>query len=343
MIPAFLIPFSYKLVQSIAENTYAKGRIVETRQLGNSDLHITRLGLGAWAMGGADWEYSWGEQDDKNSIDAIHRAIDLGMNWIDTAPVYGLGHSEEIVGRAVKSMAQKPYIFTKCSLRWDDKGTVSHTLKADSLRREVEESLRRLQVDVIDLYQIHWPDPDPEIEEGWATLADLQQAGKLRYIGVSNFSPSQMERAMKIAPVTSNQPPYSAIKTAVEAEVLPFCQQHNIGVIVYSPMQAGMLTGKMTRERIAQMPDDDWRKRNVEYQEPRLSRNLALAEAMGQVAAKHGVSAPSVPLAWVLRHPAVTGAIVGARRPDQVDELMGGASLVLDEEDMALLEGLVRA
>jgi aryl-alcohol dehydrogenase-like predicted oxidoreductase len=311
---------------------------MEKRQLGNSDLNITRVGVGAWAMGGGGWEYTWGSQEDDESIAAIHRALDMGVNWIDTAAVYGLGHSEEVVARALKGMANKPYVFTKCSLVWDEKGNITSNLKADSVRREVEASLRRLQVDVIDLYQIHWPDPDEEIEEGWSTLVELQKEGKLRHIAVSNFSASQLQRAMNIAPITSNQPPYSAIKRAVEAEVLPFCLKNNIGVIVYSPMQAGLLTGKMTRERIENMPADDWRKRDEEYQEPRLSKNLRLADAMADIAKRHGVPTPNVSIAWVLNNPAVTAAIVGVRHPNQVDDVIGGGSLKLTDEDIRQIE-----
>ncbi|MDX2076027.1 MAG: aldo/keto reductase [bacterium] len=311
---------------------------MEKRQLGNSDLHITRVGVGAWAMGGGGWEYAWGSQEDDESIAAIHRALDMGVNWIDTAAVYGLGHSEEVVARALKGMANKPYVFTKCSLVWDEKGNITSNLKADSVRGEVEASLRRLQVDVIDLYQIHWPDPDDEIEEGWSTLVALQKEGKLRHIAVSNFSASQLQRAMNIAPITSNQPPYSAIKRAVETEVLPFCLKNNIGVIVYSPMQAGLLTGKMTRERIENMPADDWRKRDEEFQEPRLSKNLRLAEAMADIAKRHGVPTPNVSIAWVLHNPAVTGAIVGVRHPNQVDDVIGGGSLKLTDEDIRQIE-----
>lgn len=307
---------------------------MEKRQLGNSDLHITTIGIGAWAMGGGDWLYAWGDQQDAESIAAIHRALDMGVNWIDTAAIYGLGHSEEVVGRALKGMAQKPYIFTKCTRVWDEKGNISGSLKADSIRQEVEASLRRLQVDVIDLYQIHWPNPEEDLEEGWSTLAALQKEGKVRHIGVSNFSPSQMERILPIAPITSNQPPYSAIKRDVEADVLPFCLENNIGVIVYSPMQAGLLTGKMTRERIMNLPDNDWRKRNDEFNEPRLTQNLKLAETMERIAARHQVPTPAVSIAWTLAHPAVTGAIVGMRRADQVDGVIPGGSLKLTDEDM---------
>ena len=311
---------------------------MKTRQLGNSDLHITPVGVGAWAMGGAGWEYAWSNQDDNDSVAAIHRALDLGVNWIDTAAVYGLGHSEEVVARAVKGMANKPYIFTKCSLVWDESRTIYSSLKADSVRREVEDSLRRLNVEQIDLYQVHWPDPDDEIEEGWSTLVELQKAGKLRNIAVSNFSAEQMRRAMAIAPITSNQPPYSAVKRGVEESVLPFCLQNNIGVIVYSPMQAGLLTGKMTRERIDALPADDWRKTDDQFQEPLLTRNLRVADAMVQIAKRHHVPVPTVSIAWVLKHPAVTGAIVGVRNPNQADEVMGGATLQLTDEDIRQIE-----
>lgn len=315
---------------------------MEKRRLGNSDLLITPIGYGAWAIGGGGWEYAWGPQDDSESIQAIHRALDLGINWIDTAAVYGLGHSEEVVAKALKGMAQKPLIFTKCELLWDERGNVYGSLKRDSIFKEIEDSLRRLQVDVIDLYQIHWPDPEEDIEEGWRALADLQQQGKVRWIGVSNFDAQQMQRIQAIAPITSLQPPYSAVKRGVENEILPYCQQHNIGVIAYSPMQSGLLTGKMTRERIARMPKDDWRKTDEEFQEPRLSRNLKLADVMGEVARRHGRTTAEVAVAWVLRHPAVTGAIVGARRPEQVDGFIHAADFTLTEGDLAQIDAFLR-
>lgn len=305
---------------------------MDTKKLGNSDLQITPIGLGAWAIGGA-WDFGWGSQDDSQSIATIQRAIDAGINWIDTAAIYGLGHSEDVVGRAVKGMQNKPYIFTKCSLVWDADKNISGNLKAASLRREVEDSLRRLQVDTIDLYQIHWPNPDEDIEEGWQTLADLKQEGKLRWIGVSNFDVSQMERAAKIAPVTSLQPPYSAIKRNVESEILPYCLDKNIGVIVYSPMQAGMLTGKMSRERLATMPKDDWRiAHSDDFKEPALTRNLAIQDFFVQIAAENNVPTPAVAIAWVLHNPAVTGAIVGARRPDQLDDISAAFNYQMDDD-----------
>lgn len=311
---------------------------MQTRQLGNSDMMITPIGLGAWAIGGGGWEYGWGPQDDLDSIKTIRYAIDAGMNWIDTAAVYGLGHSEEIVAKAVAEMTEKPYIFTKCSLVWDETGKIRGNLKADSIRKEVEDSLRRLNIEQIDLYQIHWPNPDPDIEEGWQTLADLQKEGKLRYIAVSNFNVSQMQRCQPIAPITSLQPPYSMIERTIEDEILPFCGAHHIGVIVYSPMQSGLLTGKMTRERIANLPDDDWRKRDDEFTEPRLSRNLELVEKLKTIAEKHNTTVPAVAVAWTLHRPEVTAAIVGARRPDQIDGFLDAPTIQLDTDDLAVID-----
>ncbi|GAB4522636.1 MAG: aldo/keto reductase [Anaerolineae bacterium] len=316
---------------------------MQTRQLGNTDMHITPLGLGAWAMGGGGWEYAWGPQDDEDSIRTIRYAIESGMNWIDTAPVYGLGHSEEVVGRAIKGLAQKPYIFTKCELVWDDTGVITGSMKRDSLRKEVEDSLRRLDVDVIDLYQIHWPDPDDEIEEGWQTLADLKAEGKVRWIAVSNFNVSQLKRAQAIAPVSSLQPPYSIVKPQVDEEILPYCLEHNIGVIVYSPMQSGLLTGTMTKERVENMPEDDWRKRDEEFNEPRLSRNLALADLLRNIGEQHGRTPAEVAIAWTLHNPAVTAAIVGARRPDQVDGLMGAMEFRLSAAEVQRIADFVTA
>jgi aryl-alcohol dehydrogenase-like predicted oxidoreductase len=280
----------------------------------------------------------WGGQDDEQSIAAIQRALDLGVNWIDTAAVYGLGHSEEIVAQALKGRSERPYVFTKCSLVWNEKGEVGNSLKAQSIRREVEASLRRLQTDVIDLYQIHWPNPDPDIEEGWSTMAQLKAEGKVRYIGVSNFNVEQMKRAIKIAPISSLQPPYSLVKLDVEKEILPFCQEHNIGVIVYSPMMSGLLTGKMTPERVANLPQDDWRRNDPEFKEPRLSRNLALAEKLSEIGYLHGVSAGVVAIAWTLHNPAVTGAIVGGRRPEQVDDIIPAAEFRLSDSEFAEIE-----
>ena len=289
---------------------------MQTRKLGNSDLNITPVGYGAWAVGGSGWQFAWGSQDDNDSIAAVHRSLELGVNWIDTAAVYGLGHSEEVVGRALKSWrGSRPYVFTKCGLRWDAKGQVKKVLSADSIRREAEDSLRRLSVDVIDLYQIHWPpDPDsPALEEGWSTLADLKREGKVRWIGVSNFNVAQLKRAQAIAPVTSLQPPYSLLHREVEEDVLPYCLHKGIGVIVYSPMASGLLTGAMTRERAARLPQDDWRRSHPDFTEPNLSRNLELVDLLREIAKRHNRTVGEVAIAWTLRNPAVTAAIVGAR------------------------------
>jgi aryl-alcohol dehydrogenase-like predicted oxidoreductase len=314
---------------------------IETKVLGDSDLALTRIGFGAWAIGGGDWQFAWGPQDDKESIEAIHRALDLGINWIDTAAVYGLGHSEEIVGKALKTTSAKPYVFSKCSMIWDETRTISRSLK--QIRREVEESLRRLQVETIDLYQIHWPVPDEEIEEGWATMADLKKEGKVRWIGVSNFSVAQMERALKIAPITSLQPPYSMINRTIEPEILPFCEKHGIGVINYSPMQSGLLTGAMTKERVAAFPKDDFRRYAKAFQEPALDRNLKLAAMLGEIGAKHGVSAGVVAIAWTLTKPAITAAIVGGRSAKQVDGVIPAAEFRLTEEEVAVINSYLVA
>jgi len=311
---------------------------LNTRQLGTTDLQITLVGLGAWAIGGNGWLNGWGPQDDDDSIATIHRAIERGINWIDTAAVYGLGHSEEVVGRALKGMTERPYVFTKCSRVWDDPMTINSVLKADSIRRECEASLKRLQVETIDLYQIHWPRPDEDIEEGWNTLVALQREGKVRHIGVSNFNVDQLQRAQAIAPVASLQPPYALVRREIEEAVLPFCGEQKIGVIVYSPMVSGLLSGRMTRERVLNLPEDDWRHRNPEFQEPRLTRNLALVELLQELATSRGVTAGAVAVAWVLRHPAVTGAIVGARRPDQIDEIIAAAAVQLSDAEAADLE-----
>ena len=319
---------------------------MKKRQFGKTGMEITTVGFGAWAIGGGNWEYGWGAQEDADSIAAIHRALDLGVNWIDTAAVYGLGHSEEVVARALHGMSEKPYIFTKCSLVWDKANPgagISSSMKAASIRAEVEDSLRRLQVEAIDLYQIHWPNPDPEIEEGWSTLAELKKEGKLRHIGVSNFDVSQMERANAIAPVETLQPPYSLVKPEVQDEILPYCERNNIGVIVYSPMYSGMLTGKMTKERVANFPDDDWRGRDGEFKEPRLSRNLALADVMAKIAARHSVPTPAVSVAWTLMNPGVTAAIVGARNAGQVDGFINAGNLTLTDEDIQEIDAFLAA
>jgi aryl-alcohol dehydrogenase-like predicted oxidoreductase len=301
----------------------------QTKQLGNSDLHLTAIGFGAWAIGGGDWQHGWGPQDDQDSIAAIQRAIDEGINWIDTAAVYGLGHSEEIVGKALQSASARPYLFTKCAMTWGEDRKIVQTLK--KIREEVEGSLRRLQVETIDLYQVHWPVPDEELEEGWATMAALQREGKVRWIGASNFSVSQMERALKIAPITSLQPPYSMINRSVEAEILPFCAAHGIGVINYAPMHSGLLTGAMTKERVAQMPDNDFRKRAKQYQEPLLSRNLDLAALLVEIGKRHGVPAGVVAIAWTLHN----AAIVGGRSAEQVEGVLPAIDFRLSDAEYA--------
>ncbi len=291
---------------------------------------------GRWAGGG--WEFSWGPQDDADSIAAIHEGLDRGINWIDTAAVYGLGHSEEVVARALKGRNDRPYVFTKCELVWDEKRVIRHSLKAESIRREVEASLRRLQLDVIDLYQIHWPDPDADIEEGWGEMRRLQEQGKVRYIGVSNFNASQMRRAQKIAPITSLQPKYSLLARDVEESTLPFAAENNIGVIVYSPMYLGLLSGAMTRERIGSFASDDWRKRDANFQEPLLSRNLRLACLLRDIGSRHGRTAGEVAIAWTLHNPAVTGAIVGVRSRSQVDGIIGAGDFQLSNDELAEID-----
>ena len=315
---------------------------MDTRRLGNSDIHITPIGIGAWAIGGGGWNGSMGPQNDSDSIPAIHAALDYGLNWIDTAALYGLGHSEEMVGRAIRERTPQPYIFTKCERVWDDKGNVRASLKAHSIRRECEESLRRLNIDVIDLYQIHWPEPDSDIEEGWTELARLKEEGKVRYIGVSNFSVEQMKRAQVIAPITSLQPPYAVVRREIEQEILPFCLNENIGVIVYSPMYAGLLTGAMTRERVANFLLEDWRRNLPGFKEPELSRNLRFVQRLREIGRRHGRTPGEVAIAWTLNHPAVTGAIVGFRNPQQVQGIIGAAHFRLNQNEIAEIEKAIR-
>ena len=318
--------------------TKAKKVEMKTKRLGNSDLFITPIGFGAWAIGGSGWEFGWGEQDDTQSVTAIHRALELGVNWIDTAAVYGMGHSEEVVARALRTWpGPRPYVFTKCGLRWDEQGYVHRDLSADSIRSECEESLRRLDVDVIDLYQVHWP--IDHLEEGWSAMAQLQKEGKVRWIGVSNFDVEELRRAQKIAPITSLQPPYSLVRREVEQEILPYCRSNGIGAIVYSPMASGLLTGAMTRERAASLPESDWRSRDVEFKDPRLSRNLALVERLREVGERVQRPPGQVAIAWVLRNPAVTGAIVGARNATQVEGNVDAATLRLTNKEIAEIEG----
>jgi aryl-alcohol dehydrogenase-like predicted oxidoreductase len=312
-------------------------------QLGYSNMWLTPIGFGAWAVGGNGGSFSWGPQDDSASIAAIHKAIDLGVNWIDTAPIYGQGHSEEIVGRAVKESHVKPFIFTKCGMVWNGNGEVKRTLT--EIRREVEDSLRRLQVETIDLYQIHWPpeDKDEDLLDAWATMGALQHEGKVRYIGVSNFTCNQMEGCLSIARITSLQPPYSMINRACEAELLPYCHDHAIGVINYAPMHSGLLTGAMTKERIAGLPPDDFRRKAKNYQEPYLTRNLAIAYFLKEIGARHNVAAGVVAIAWTLSNPAITGAIVGARSPEQVQGIWPAAKFRLTKDELHEIQAFLEA
>jgi aryl-alcohol dehydrogenase-like predicted oxidoreductase len=304
-------------------------------QLGDTGLDITHVGFGAWAIGGGGWEAGWGPQDDGESVAAIERALELGVNWIDTAAAYGFGHSEEIVRRALEGVDQRPYVFTKAGLVDGGGGRIVNSLKRDSIRREVEASLSRLGVDAIDLYQVHWPDPDRDVEEAWTVFAELKDEGLVRHIGVSNFDVDQLRRAQAIAPVETLQPPYSLVDRTVEEEILPFAGREGIGVIAYSPMGSGLLSGSMTRERIASLPDDDWRKHDARFSEPALSRHLATVARLEAVADRHGTTPGAVAIAWTLMYPAVDAAIVGFRRPDQVDPLLRAASLALTHEDLA--------
>ena len=317
---------------------------MQNKRLGNSDMFLSPLGIGAWAIGGAGWAFSWSSQDDRDSIKAIHAALDSGMNWIDTAAVYGLGHSEEVVAQALNGYSGKrPFVFTKCGRNWNQERQIQKDLRADSIRQECENSLRRLQVETIDLYQIHWPEPDDSIEEGWSTVSALQKEGKIRWIGVSNFNVQQLMRVQSIAPVTSLQPPYSLVRPEVELETLPYVLQHQIGVLAYSPMGSGLLTGAMTNSRVASLPPDDWRIRNPQFQEPLLSRNLKLAEKLGDVGARHGRTAGEAALAWVLHQPPITAAIVGIRTPEQVVGIRGALEFRLTLAEFQEIESFRRA
>jgi len=308
-------------------------------------MFITPVGFGSWAIGGSGWQFAWGRQNDDESVAAIHRALELGINWIDTAAVYGVGHSEEVVSRALAEWSgPQPFVFTKGGLRWDAQGQTHNDITAASIRQECEDSLRRLNVDAIDLYQIHWPvENTAEDEEGWCTMADLQREGKVRWIGVSNFNIKQLKLAQAIAPITSLQPPYSLVHPEVENEVLPYCEDQGIGVIVYSPMASGLLSGAMTRERIAKLPNDDWRKHHADFKEPRLTANLDLVERLRAIGERHNCSPGAVAIAWTLQNPAVTAAIVGARKPGQLDDVVAAARIELTERDLKDLHAFAEA
>jgi aryl-alcohol dehydrogenase-like predicted oxidoreductase len=311
---------------------------LRTTQLGQTGLEITRVGLGAWAIGGGGYDWGWGRQEDAESIAAIQYAVEQGVNWIDTAAQYGFGHSEQVVGRALADLDQRPYVFTKGGQPEGPGRTTRQSLKRDSLRRELEASLGRLGLDAVDLYQIHWPIPEADIDEGWSALAEFKDEGLVRHIGVSNFDVEQLKRIAGIAPVETLQPQYSLIAREAGREILPYAEREGIGVIVYSPMGSGMLSGGMTRERIEHLPEDDWRKHDQRFREPQLSRHLALVERLENVAGRHGVGAGAAAVAWTLRNPAVDGAIVGFRRPDQVDAIIAAANLELTDDDVAEIE-----
>lgn len=324
---------------------YGPATIMNSKRLGQSDLVISSVGLGTYALGGAGWKFAWGPQDDAVSIATIRHAIDRGINWIDTAAVYGHGHAEEIVGQAIAGMSERPLIFTKCSMVWDAQGQITNVLKGPSIRREAEDSLRRLGVDVIDLYQIHWPRTEPDIEEAWQAMTELKQQGKVRHIGVSNFDATQMERARKIAPITSLQPPYSMLNRSIEAEILPYTNEHQIGVIAYAPLQSGLLSGRMSPARVASLPPDDWRRGSAYFQEPQLSRNLAVADTLAAIAkelpspdAERPITVPEVAIAWVLQRRGVTAAIVGARRPEHLDDFLRADTIELSASALARID-----
>jgi len=312
---------------------------LKTAELGTTGLKITRVGFGAWAIGGGGWEFGWGPQQDDDSVAAIRRALELGVNWIDTAAAYGFGHSEQVVGRALEGLDERPYVFTKASLLEGPNRHVVHSLKRESILREAETSLERLGIDAIDLYQIHWPIPADDIEEGWSALVELKDQGLVRHIGVSNFSVEQLRRIQQIAPVETLQPQYSLVERKAEHDVLPFAERERIGVIVYSPMGSGLLTGRMRRDRIEALPDDDWRKHDPRFNEPELSQHLALVERLQAVADRHGTTPGAIAVAWTLTNPAVDGAIVGFRRPAQVDPILDAATLELGDDDIAMIEG----
>jgi aryl-alcohol dehydrogenase-like predicted oxidoreductase len=316
---------------------------MKLRKLGRSDLHLTPVGLGTWAMGGGDWKFGWGPQDDAQSIRTIHEALDLGVNWLDTAPVYGLGHCEDIVGRALKELkGRRPILSTKCERCWDEERQIIPRLKRASIRREIEDSLRRLGVDVIDMYQIHWPQPDEDIEEGWSAIADLVKEGKVRWAGVSNFNVAQLKRIQPIHPVAFLQPPYSLLNRGIESELIPYCEAHDIGLIPYSPMQKGLLSGKVTQAWVDALPTNDHRRADPQFNEPLLSRNIALNAGLRIIATRLGTTPAELAIAWVLRQPRVTSAIVGARKPGQFAETIGGGRLALSPEIIAEIEGLLK-
>ena len=316
---------------------------MKLRKLGRSDLHLTPVGLGTWAMGGGDWKFGWGPQDDTQSIRTIHEALDLGINWLDTAPVYGLGHCEDVVGRALRELkGRRPILSTKCERCWDEERQIIPRLKRASIRREIEDSLRRLGVDAIDMYQIHWPQPDEDIEEGWSAIAELVKEGKVRWAGVSNFNVAQLKRLQPIHPVAFLQPPYSMLNRGIEAELIPYCEAHDIGIIPYSPMQKGLLSGKVTQAWVDALPVSDHRRADPQFNEPLLARNITLNGGLRTIASHLGTTPAELAIAWVLRQPRVTSAIVGARKPGQIAETIGGGRLTIPADALTEIERLLK-
>lgn len=313
---------------------------MQTRQLGDTELRLTEIGFGAWAVGGGGYTFGWGTQDDRESIAAIHRALELGINWIDTAPVYGLGRSETVVGQAIAGRRHEVILATKCSQVWNEQNVISQNLSAASVKRECEASLRRLQTDAIDLYQIHWPGDSERIEEGWAAIGELIAEGKVRCGGVSNFhyDMSHMRRAQAVRPIASLQSAYSMLRRLPERETFPYQTEHRIGFLAYSPMQAGLLTGRFDMNRVA---PDDWRRNVKEFHEPNLFINLAFVESLRPIARKYDKTVAQLALAWVLRRPEVTSAIAGARRPAQIEESAGGSGWTMDDDDLQTIDELL--
>lgn len=317
---------------------------MKTRKLGYSDLHLTPIGLGTWAMGGGDWKFGWGDQDDAASIASVHQALDAGVNWIDTAAIYGHGHAERVVGKAIQDRRDDVLIATKCGRVWEGESReIGKSLRRESVHREIDLSLQRLGIDCIDLYQIHWPEPDEEIEEGWGAVAELVEAGKIRYAGVSNFNMEQLKRIQPIHPVTSLQPPYSMLRREVEEEILPYCRENQIGIVAYSPMQAGLLTGRFSKERVQNLPANDWRKANPFFTSPQLEANLSIIEQLRPVAAQMEITLPQLALAWVLRRSEITAAIAGARRPEQILETVKAGEIVIYDELLLKIEHMLNA
>ncbi|MBL7214510.1 MAG: aldo/keto reductase [Phycisphaerae bacterium] len=313
---------------------------MQTRKLGQTDVELTVIGLGTWAIGGP-WQFGWGPQDDAESVRTIHAAVDAGINWIDTAPIYGCGHSEEVVGQALKQMRQKPLVATKCGLLWNDKREKINCLDHDSIIKECEDSLKRLCVEVIDLYQMHWPQPEEQIEEGWEAMASLVEQGKVRHIGTSNFTVAQLERIAKIHPVASLQPPYSMLRRNIEEKLLPYCGENNIGVVCYSPMQKGLLTGKFTKEHVQTLAPDDHRRGDADFTGNKFEQNLKIINALRPIADRNGKTIAQLAIAWVLQKEEVTAAIVGARKQKQIEETVQAGDWVLSETDIEEIENIL--